>query len=721
MRILRHKKNGLSHAGMVVVVGLLLVALSATLAALVVQSVTSIYHNADRIDDARAVTAAQGASKSLRSRLSATLRDNAFWDDAYDVVQTPDAKQWIIDTWALTTANYPLYDTAIVFDGFNRPLVAYQNGSEIDHADQFFDLSLSTLLARAREKTISHDRLTIGFTRTRLGVAVVGAAPIQPAAFKPGQSYERSHVLLFAKHLTPEMIGDVRGTFNIRGLTLSNAPVEGNLSIALRNIKGERIAYFVWPSQKPGTASFEKVQASLETAAGVFIAIVAGIVGVAGLLLRDARRRETSLAWQAAHDPLTGLFNRSGLYQQAERSFNSPGLRALTLHLVDLDGFKAVNDIWGHPVGDQLIRAASERLTLALPADVTIARLGGDEFAVLSENHGDAGIGASIQQALSAHFDIDGRVMKIGASVGIASSDPSAGDIHELLRRADLALYRAKEMGRGVNVDYEAGLDRDARRQRDLEQDLRQGLADGEIDVAFQPLINARTGALGGVEALARWRKADGMLVGPDLFIPAAERSGLIDQLGLRIAELSFKAAADWGDTRLALNISPIQLKNPFLVANLAELMQRHRFSPQRLTIEVTEGVLISDPEQAHKTFDALKAMGVKIALDDFGCGYASIGALREFGFDRLKIDRSLVVALEADENASAVLQATISLANALKVAVTAEGIETETQAAFAKLSGCDELQGYHFSRPVSAAEIAARYFPLLKSAHKVA
>jgi diguanylate cyclase (GGDEF)-like protein len=713
--------SGVSHAGMVVIVGVLLIALTATLAALVAQSVTSIYHYADQIDDARAVTAAQGASKSIRARLSATLRDNAFWDDAFTVMKTPEAKQWIIDTWASTTADYPLYDTAIVYDGFNRPVVAYHNGAEIERPASFFDLSLSLLLAKAREPSASRDLLTVAFIRTRFGVAVVGAAAIQPGAPEPGMSHDRSHVLLFAKHLTSEMIGEVRGTFNIRGLTLTNAPVHENLFIALRNVKGERIAYFVWPSQKPGTESYMKVEHRLSIAAGIFMAIVAAIIGVAALLLRDSRQREKSSAWQAAHDPLTGLLNRAGLFQRATELWADRQGRGLTLHLVDLDGFKAVNDIWGHPVGDQLIKAAASRLLISLPSGAAIARLGGDEFAVLSQGDIDTDIGAAIQQALSAHFDIDGRVVKVGASVGVASSDPTTPDIHEVLRRADLALYRAKELGRGVNVAYDAGLDRDARRQREMEQDLRHGLAAGEIEVAFQPLINARSGTLGGVEALARWKKPDGRVIAPDLFIPAAERSGLIDQLGLRIAELAFKSAAEWGDTRLALNISPIQLKNPFLVANLAELMQRHRFSPKRLTIEVTEGVLISDPEQAHKTFDALKAMGVKIALDDFGCGYASIGALREFGFDRLKIDRSLVAALDADENASAVLQATISLANALKVAVTAEGIETETQAAFAKLSGCDELQGYHFSKPVPAAEIASRYFPLLKPTNKVA
>ncbi|MDH6267790.1 diguanylate cyclase (GGDEF)-like protein [Rhizobium sp. SG_E_25_P2] len=719
MRVWPNTRKGLSHAGMVVVVGLLLVALSATLAALVAQSVTSIYHNADRIDDARAVTAAQGASKSIRARLSATLRDNAFWDDAYAITQSPEAEQWIYDNWASTTADYPLYDTAIVYDGSNRAIIAYHNGVEISQVDQFFDSSLPTLLGKAREPMLDRDNLAVGFIRTRLGVAVVGAAPIQPGAFDPDRSNSRSHMLLFAKHMTPEMIGDVRGTFNIRGLTLSNTPAKDNLSIALRNVSGEHIAYFVWPSQKPGTASYQKVEHMLSIAAGIFVAIVAAIVAVAGLLLRDSRQREKSLAWQAAHDPLTGLLNRAGLYQRAEEEFATLERRGLTLHLVDLDGFKAVNDIWGHPVGDQLIKDAARRLLLGLPEDAAIARLGGDEFAVLSEGEGE--IGATIQHAFSTHFDIDGRVVKVGASVGVASTDPQTADIHELLRRADLALYRAKERGRGVNIAYEPGLDQDALRQRDMEQDLRQGLANNEIDVAFQPLICARNGALGGVEALARWKKPDGSVIAPDLFIPAAERSGLIDQLGLRIAELAFQAAAEWGDTRLALNISPIQLKNPFLVTNLAELMQRRRFSPNRLTIEVTEGVLISDPAQAHKTFDEFKAMGVKIALDDFGCGYASIGALREFGFDRLKIDRSLVIALDADENASAVLQATISLANALKVAVTAEGIETETQAAFAKMSGCDELQGYHFSKPVPASEIVARYLPLLDTAPKVA
>jgi EAL domain-containing protein (putative c-di-GMP-specific phosphodiesterase class I) len=213
------------------------------------------------------------------------------------------------------------------------------------------------------------------------------------------------------------------------------------------------------------------------------------------------------------------------------------------------------------------------------------------------------------------------------------------------------------------------------------------------------------------VEALARWRSPTRGNVAPDVFIGVAEKAGLIDELGFHIMDTAIREAARWPGIGVAINISPLQLKNPYFVKQVEDLLKRASFAPDRLTIEVTEGVLISNPDQAKRAFDALRKIGVKIALDDFGCGYASIGALREFGFDRMKIDRSLVMALDHDDNAGAILQATIALANALDLPVTAEGIETEEQATAVRLSGCDELQGYLFSKPLSADELTQRYF----------
>jgi EAL domain-containing protein (putative c-di-GMP-specific phosphodiesterase class I) len=254
-------------------------------------------------------------------------------------------------------------------------------------------------------------------------------------------------------------------------------------------------------------------------------------------------------------------------------------------------------------------------------------------------------------------------------------------------------------------------MDDDAGKNAELEQELRQGLNCGELRVAFQPLIDASSREVSGVEALARWTSPTRGNVAPDLFIAVAEKAGLIDQLGFQVLKTAVAEGSKWPGIGVAVNISPLQLKNPYFVGQVKDILNNVGFDPGRLTIEVTEGVLISNPDQAKRAFIALRTLGVKIALDDFGCGYASIGALREFGFDRMKIDRSLIVALDHDDKGGAVLQATIALANALHLPVTAEGIETEEQAAVVRLSGCDELQGYLFSKPISADEITRQYF----------
>jgi EAL domain-containing protein (putative c-di-GMP-specific phosphodiesterase class I) len=244
-----------------------------------------------------------------------------------------------------------------------------------------------------------------------------------------------------------------------------------------------------------------------------------------------------------------------------------------------------------------------------------------------------------------------------------------------------------------------------------LEQELRQGLAHGDVRVVFQPLLDAATREVTGVEALARWTSPSRGAVSPELFIGVAEKAGLIDQLGFQVLKSAIRESSQWPSIGLAVNISPLQLRNPYFVKQVKDALAAARFDPARLTIEVTEGVLISNPDQAKRAFKGLHELGVKIALDDFGCGYASVGTLREFGFDSMKIDRSLVVAVSRDENGGAVLQATVALANALHLPVTAEGIETEEQAAAVRLSGCDKLQGYLFCKPLPAAELTARYF----------
>jgi EAL domain-containing protein (putative c-di-GMP-specific phosphodiesterase class I) len=268
-----------------------------------------------------------------------------------------------------------------------------------------------------------------------------------------------------------------------------------------------------------------------------------------------------------------------------------------------------------------------------------------------------------------------------------------------------MALYRAKENGKGQAVEYDLELDRERQRIADLEGELRSAVNSGSIESDFQPLVSAATGAIIGVEALARWRSAAGN-ISPEIFIPLAEKSGLIDALGVLMLRTSIRHAKSWHGLTLSVNVSPIQLCNPDFAAQIIAVLQDLAFDPHRLTLEITEGVLMKNPDEARRSISQLKRIGIKFALDDFGCGYASIGALRQFGFDRMKIDRSLVFALDEAENGADVLRATIALATALEIPVTAEGIENSHQAAVLRDAGCDLLQGYMIGKPMSAHEI---------------
>ena len=267
-----------------------------------------------------------------------------------------------------------------------------------------------------------------------------------------------------------------------------------------------------------------------------------------------------------------------------------------------------------------------------------------------------------------------------------------------------MALYRAKHEGKGRAIFYQTELDHDRERTAALESDLKRVVAEGGITVAYQPLVAAGSGRLNGVEALARWQAASGP-ISPEIFIPLAERSGLIDQLGMLVLRQAVQAATDWPDLELSVNVSPVQICNPSFSQRVANLLEQEGFDPTRLTLEITEGVLMSNPIQAHRAIDDLRKIGVRFSLDDFGCGYASIGALRQFGFDSMKIDRSLVWAAEQGRG-SDVLKATIALAAALSIPVAAEGVETDGQADLLRGAGCDQLQGYMVGRPMSADDL---------------
>lgn len=679
----------------------------------------SMASSADLMDDTRALSAARGALTALKRQLGATVRDNAYWDDAYRNVNAEGGAEWSVETWGSVTADYPLYDTAMVIDADGKAFMAYHKGTALDEmgAQGFFQGNLADVVAAARRAGFGAENLAVAFVKTRQGLALVGAAAIQPSEEDPVFDMSRAKVLVFSKNLTEKVVAEIAETFSIDGLVLAEGPGDRLMLHAdVLDINGREIARVTWPPMHPGTASYHRVRPTVIVSALVLMLLL-GAVAVSGLLVfRGLRNGERAANHKAKHDALTGLWNRAGCLERLEAVLASGERKQAALHILDLDGFKPVNDAWGHLVGDQLIKAVATRLLVTLPQSTVVARLGGDEFAVIrGEPMSEADprqLADRILAALATPFVIDGRTIEIGGSVGWAEADTRSDSV-ELLRRADLALYRAKDLGRGIAVIYDFSLDEDAGKCSELEQELRQGLVDGEVRVLFQPLIDASTGEVSGVEALARWTSPTRGPVPPDVFIGVAEKAGLIDQLGFQVLGTAVREGSRWPGISVAVNISPLQLRNPYFCRQVRDALSESGFDPARLTIEVTEGVLISNPDHAKRAFQGLRDLGVKIALDDFGCGYASIGTLREFGFDSMKIDRSLVVGLDRDTNGGAVLQATVALANALHLPVTAEGIETEEQAAAVRLSGCAKLQGYLFSRPITADEITARYFAM--------
>lgn len=677
-------------------------AVALALTGLMAHVVVAMTRSANEIDDARATRAASAAIAALVNRLSATTTDNAVWDDAYKAISSPGAADWAYENWGKTTADYPLYDGAVVI-GPDQSLIvsAYAKGKPFQPS-AFFGEGFFQQINKAAD---AGQAPVVNFIRTETGIALIVSQAIQP--FTAEGELPKLSVLSLYKDLTPEVLDILSGEHELDGLHLATAPEPGLLNTPITDMQGGVIGHLVWPSKAPGSAVFHQVYPYISAAIIILVMFLGGVLLVGASEARRLRQLAQAAIFEANHDSLSGLLNRQGLLALLEE-VQGTDLAQPRLYLVDLDGFKAVNDAWGHAVGDDLIRIVSNALVACHPEVVAAARLGGDEFALVQIGSAAPGeIEATILALFAEPFKIDGRTIEVGASIGAAARD---GDLPplELLRRADMALYRAKENGRGRAIEYDPELDRERQKVAEMEALLKSAISEGAIEAFFQPLVSAATGAVTGLEALARWRTPTGN-ISPEIFIPLAERCGLIDALGTLMLKTSIEHAKSWPGLALSVNVSPVQLCNPEFAAEVVSLLQGLDFDPKRLTLEITEGVLMTNPDQARRSIDHLKQVGIKFALDDFGCGYASIGALRQFGFDRMKIDRSLVSALDQSSNGADVLRATISLATALQIPVTAEGIENAHQAEILREAGCDQLQGYLIGKPMSAVDISSK------------
>ena len=428
-------------------------------------------------------------------------------------------------------------------------------------------------------------------------------------------------------------------------------------------------------------------------------------------LLELRKQRE----YQLFHDLLTGLPNRALLIERLQQQLlrQTRTGESVAVLVMDLTDFKAVNDSLGHAVGDELLKQVGPRLSASLRAADTIARLGGDEFAILlpgTDETGAARVAQKMLAALEQAFPLEGETLDIGASVGVAVAPAHATQAEQLLSRADVAMYAAKGSLSGLAV-FSAEHERDGAGRLALMSDLRRAVDEGELVLYYQPQIDLRTGGITSVEALVRWMHPKRGLVGPDEFIPLAERTGLIKRLTRTVLTEAIRQARAWELAGLrvpiAVNLSMRNIHDPQLPQTIAQLLQRWDARPDLLRLEMTETVLAADPERALQTMDSLRAMGVHIALDDFGIGYSSLAYLNRLPLDEIKIDRSFVIGMIDDESSATIVRATVELGHGLGYAVVAEGVENaETRQRLTAL-GCDAIQGFLIARPMPADQTA--------------
>jgi diguanylate cyclase (GGDEF)-like protein len=470
--------------------------------------------------------------------------------------------------------------------------------------------------------------------------------------------------------------------------------------IALKSTDGQIVGRVEWVQGHNAPELLARQLPLLLTLAAIFIA--------AGLMLW--RRLQSSLAFlnrQARTDWLSRLPNRWAL-QHAIRDAAKSG-EPSALAMVDLDSFKTINDFHGHKTGDEVIKYVARLLSGISPRNTFVARLGGDEFALfLTGPDSDRLLRLAAEDLLaelSEPVDIDGHLLMVGCSIGIATMKDGRPTI-DMLRRADIAMYAAKQSGRMCYALYDEEMEHETNNGLALKDGLIAAMQAGEIGLKYQPIMSARTGQIVGVEALARWTCSKNGPISPDQFIPVAERFGLIGAIGKKLLRDACDALAPYPDIRLAVNISAAQISRPDFVDNVMNALEESGMPPQRFELEITETSLVKDGPSAQRALELLSAMGVRIALDDFGTGYASIGFLRQFHFDSLKIDRSIISDCVSNTASLGVIQACVAMANALDIEVVAEGIETPEQETILRVAGCDYLQGWLYSRAVDLSDL---------------
>ncbi|OHV70239.1 diguanylate cyclase [Mesorhizobium sp. LCM 4577] len=688
-----------------------------------------VFYVAGQADNASLERQKMFIADGLQDQIAAVEREQesvSVWDDS--VVNAKAGNQaWMADNLSVWMYTYYGHDRIYILDGANRPIHAMREGKVVDTSAYGEDRpvllptieKLRGILARPPEadtsgrsaKAVAEDLVSLDGKP-----AILSVTPLVPSSDTIAQAPGTEYLHISVEFISDAVVGKIAGKYLLEGARLVplSEPV-GPAAVPLVDARGVILGYIGWDQLRPGLALVRKIAPALAIAL-----LLAG--GVLVFLLRRLRRASAALQtsqdqaqYLAFHDTLTGLPNRALFEDRLRRTLlfaSQDGTRVALLYL-DLDRFKHINDTLGHPAGDELVRQTAARLRHTIREVDTVARLGGDEFAIILLDVPDAGSAKDIAERLLAKLRqpfrlIDDQVF-VSASVGIALSSGSEADADDLLRKADIALYEAKKNGRGRYEVFAGDMDDLLLRKRKVESKLRKALeGEGGIKLAYQPVFAADGCRILGAEALIRWgHEVHGALPAAQ-FIAIAEERGLIGDLGKWALSEACRFAVRTELPWVAVNISPMQLRDIGFAEQVSAVLSETGLDPSRLQLETTESVLLEHNDTIGTVIDALRQSGVRIVLDDFGTGYSSLSYLRRHAIDKLKIDRSFVRLLDEDESARAIVKTLIELALAIKVEVTAEGVETEAQKALLVGMGCRQMQGYLLSPPLEPGQLLA-------------
>jgi diguanylate cyclase (GGDEF)-like protein len=686
---------------------------------------------ASRIDDraiARESRSVQTGLADLAKRMPVEQDTSAIWDDSV-VNLRANNDAWLAENLVEWMSEYFGHSRIYILDPQDQLVRAVADGERVGGSVYEADKAAIAPLVQSLRRQMADASAGLDDSTaaiTGLGTedlivlgngqpALVSVRPVIPGSDAVQQAPGTEFLHISARFLDQSVADEIARKYEVPGLAFERSAQTTDERIAspVLDTEGRIVGFFTWIPDEPAFALIK------ETAPAVIGGVILAALAIA-MLLRRLRRTSTMLehskaeaSFLAFHDPMTGIPNRS-LFEdrldQALANMRRNGSR-IALHYMDLDRFKHVNDTLGHPAGDELIRQAAKRLLDQVDEVDTVARLGGDEFAVIQFVAIDTAAALALSQkivdAFKLPFDIHGHEVRVGATIGVVVTTDGEARAEDLMRQADIALYDAKEHGGGRHQLFAGELGDAVRERRSLELDLRAALEeDRDLELVYQPIYHTRSGNIAGAEALVRWRHPVRGYMSPATFIGLAEERGLIDQLGMWVMRKACLFAAANDIPWVAVNVSPVQFRDEWFANRVFDVLSETGLPAKRLEIEITEGLLLQNSPMIQATLMQLRSRGIRVALDDFGTGYSSISYLRSHGVDKLKIDQSFTAQLGLDLEIDSIVRSIIDLGRAMHMAVTAEGVETEEQRQLLKAMGCNQLQGFLLSRPLTPERI---------------